>query len=117
MKRTNFLLFALFALFLPAWGQIKFERDFNPSPAYSHYYEWVETGGKMYFSANDGYFGYELWQFDPATEQATRLTDLRKQGGDSNPKDIVEYDGKVFFIADNDERHTQLFYFNRKHGR
>lgn len=102
----------IFLLTISLSAQVKFERDFNLTPELSSISEWVEIDGKMYFSANDGYFGYELWQFDPSTEQATRLTDLRKQGGNSNPKDLIGYDGKVFFIADTDEHFRQLFYFD-----
>ena len=111
MKHITFSVFLL-CVQLSLSAQVKFERDFNLSPGNSYYYEWVEIGGKMYFSANDGYFGYELWQFDPATELATRLTDLRKQGGNSNPQDIVEYEGKIYFVAATDEHGAQLFFFD-----
>lgn len=105
-----FVCFVL--LHLTAVAQIKFERDFNLAPALSGIRGWVEIGGKAYCSANDGYFGYELWQFDPATEQATRLTDLRKQGGSSDPADMTAYEGKVYFTATTDDGVRRLFFFN-----
>ena len=107
---ANLFLSVLFLWTLPLFAQLKFEREFNFSPDMSDYDEWVEIDGKMYFSGNDGLFGFELWQFDPATEQATRLTNIRKQSGSSFPEDIVGYYGKIFFVAQTDDQGAQLFY-------
>ncbi|MEZ4954370.1 MAG: T9SS type A sorting domain-containing protein [Saprospiraceae bacterium] len=102
----------LFTVSAPLHAQIKFEKDFNHAPGMSDFREWVEIDSKMYFSANDGLFGYELWEFDPATEEARRLTNIRRLGGSSNPENIVAYDGKVFFVAETDDQGVHLFNYN-----
>jgi ELWxxDGT repeat protein len=112
MKKIFPLLFLFFGTLNILSAQVKFEYDFNQGPARTGYGSWVEIDGKMYCSANDGYFGYELWQFDPATEQAHRLTDLHKQGGWSEPNDITAYEGMVYFTAYTGEFGSQLFRFD-----
>ncbi len=84
LKRLPFLicLFLCTSLF----AQLNFEWDFALGSDNSGFSSWVEIGGEMYFSANDSYFEYELWQFDPATEQAYRLTDLNDLSGSSSPQ-------------------------------
>lgn len=106
-------LLALFLFFqITLTAQVKFEYDFNQAPARTGYQSWVEIDGKMYFSANDGHFGYELWQFDPTTEQAHRLTDAHPKGGWSEPSRITAYDGMVYFTAYTGQFGTQLFRFD-----
>lgn len=110
MKYLLSLLSFLFILHNgPLSAQVRFEKEFNFTPALSYFSEWSEIDGKMYFSASDGYFGQELWQFDPQTETATRLTNLRNTSGDSNPREILKYGDKIFFIADTDEHFGQIF--------
>jgi ELWxxDGT repeat protein len=93
-------------------AQLKFEHDINKQAANTRIHYPKVIDGKLYFKSNDGYFGYELFQFDPETEETTRLTDLQKAGGDSDPRELISYNGKVFFVAYTDDNMWQLFSFN-----
>jgi len=104
----------LFSGFL--FAQLNFEYDINTQSASTQINYCVTINGVLYFSSNDGYFGNELWKFDPATEQTTRLTDIRKLNGNSSPYQITGYDNKVFFRSQTDDRNTQLFYYDPTNG-
>lgn len=97
-------------------AQLNFEYDINQIEARTNIRECITVDGVMYFLSNDGYFGEELWQFDLATEQVKRLTDLRKLGGNSTPTFLTAYDNKVFFRAETDDRYVQLFYYDPANG-
>lgn len=80
-------------------AQIHFEKDFQLAPDNSNFYNWVEIDGRMFFGANDSHYGQELWMFDPATEQAYRLTDINPQAGSSYPRGMLKHDEYIYFVA------------------
>jgi len=59
--------------------------------------------GKLYFRANDGVHGYELWQYDPlannGTGAATLAADIYPGEGWSYPANITVANGMLFFFA------------------
>lgn len=57
--------------------------DIAPGPASSGPAVWAEAGGKLFFWADDGLTGYELWSYDPADAALCRAssTSLCLQGG------------------------------------
>ena len=73
--------------------------DINPggssNPAHLTVYN-----GALYFSANDGTSGTELWRYDGVS--ATRITDLRSGGSSSNPRNLTVYGSSLYFGADYD---------------
>jgi ELWxxDGT repeat protein len=58
----------------------------------------VEMGGLLYFSAYDATYGTELWSYDPATETASRITDINTSGS-SDPEWLTVADGVLYFVA------------------
>jgi len=57
------------------------------------------SGDHMYFSALSDDTGFELYRSD-GTEEGTVLTrDIMSGSNDSNARNFVEFDGKVFFVA------------------
>jgi ELWxxDGT repeat protein len=58
----------------------------------------VGVGGMLYFSANDGSTGVELWR-SGGTEPSTSLIDLEPGSLSSYPGALVEWNGELFFAA------------------
>lgn len=101
MKTKNHLSTLLIVVLLPmlSVAQLNFEKDFQKAPDNSNFYNWVEIDGKMYFGANDSHYGQELWQFDPQTEEALRITDINPQAGSAYPRGMMAYGGYIYFVA------------------
>jgi len=88
-------------------------KDINPGAASSSPYYFYVFNGHLYFSANDGVSGIELWISD-GTESGTKMlkniapgTDVFKQH--SKPDNFIEYKGKLYFFAANEENGRELW--------
>jgi ELWxxDGT repeat protein len=84
--------------------------------AYSSYPDnFVEFNGKLYFTANDGVHGDELFVSDGTPEGTQLVTDLypgENSYGSINssaPDSLVEFNGKLYFAADDGENGRELF--------
>jgi ELWxxDGT repeat protein len=75
----------------------------------------VEFKDKLYFSANNGENGNELYVSDGTAEGTKLLVDLNSEENDSgypygsDPSDLVEFNGKLYFSASDEEKGTELF--------
>ena len=61
-----------------------------PSCTRDHHTVWVQNyltvyDGKLYFAANDGNTGYELWQYDASSGAASFVADINTGSGGSHP--------------------------------
>jgi len=69
---------------------------------------------RLYFSADDGVTGREIWSFDGQT--ASRLADLNPGKGDSEPYAktyrFTEFAGAMYFIANPGDNRDHLFKFD-----
>src|SRR5690554_6852402 len=69
-------------------------KDINPNgdgnPA-----GFTEYNGKLYFNANDGTNGRELWVTDGTVAGTLMLKDINPNGSGS-PEDFTEYNGKLY---------------------
>ncbi|MDH4203176.1 MAG: hypothetical protein OEV87_09820 [Phycisphaerae bacterium] len=57
--------------------------------------------GTLYFSANDGVHGQELWKSNGTQSGTVMVKDINPGPKDSNPTHLTEYNGKLYFGADN----------------
>jgi ELWxxDGT repeat protein len=57
--------------------------------------------GRLFFTADDGGHGREVWAYDGATGEAALAADIRPGTGSSVPLGLTVYDGRLFFTADN----------------
>ena len=58
-----------------------------------------ELFGKLYFVADNGTFGNELWGWD-GTGNPSMITDLVTGAPGSNPHDLVAFNNKIYFGMD-----------------
>jgi ELWxxDGT repeat protein len=68
----------------------------------------IEFGGKVYFSANDGINGNELWVTD-GTEAGTVLFKNINPGGDSSPNGFTIMNGVIYFSANDGVNGDELW--------
>jgi ELWxxDGT repeat protein len=75
----------------------------------------VESDDKLYFTADDGENGRELFVSDGTAEGTQLLTDLAPGGNNygfsygSDPANLVEFNDKLYFTADDGENGRELF--------
>ena len=90
-----------FALMLMAnlSAQLVLEQDINQEAASSDPFYFAELNGVLYFSADDGIHGGELYQYQISTGQKSLAAEIRPFEASSNIIKVVAYDGKIYFPA------------------
>jgi ELWxxDGT repeat protein len=58
-------------------------------------------GQTLFFTANDGVHGYELWKSDGTSDGTSMVKDLVAGAGSSNPTSLTNVNGTLFFEANN----------------
>lgn len=97
-NHRQLLIGGLMILFcLSTNAQITLEKDINQDAADSDIMNSHHYDGFIYFEANDGDFGNELWSWNLANDEMKRLTDIKPLEENSNPYGIFAYQGKVYF--------------------
>ena len=82
-------------------GGIPFTPDNSSSPQHL-----VAVGTRLYFSADDGTSGRELWTSDGTAANTKRVKNIHAGSAASDPADLVELNGKLFFSADDGSGRT-----------
>jgi ELWxxDGT repeat protein len=64
------------------------------------YYSFIKVGDTLYFSADNGENGTELWKVNSSNKQP-KFFDINpdKIGGSSNPKNLIDVNGILYFVA------------------
>ena len=74
--------------------------DIRPGQTGSNLFsDWVVFNDEMYFSADDGSSGRELWKTDGTAAGTTRLKDIASGEASSSPSWMTEYNGELYFSA------------------
>ena len=78
-------------------------KDINPGAASAFHYRFADFtvfNGALYFQANDGVNGYELWKSDGTSAGTVMLVDIdRAPGAGSTPTDFTVFNGFLYFSA------------------
>ncbi|HKI00721.1 MAG TPA: ELWxxDGT repeat protein [Thermoanaerobaculia bacterium] len=64
---------------------------------------WIASQGLLYFAADNLVNGMELWRSDGTAAGTFQVTDLRPGVGGSEPDELTEAGGRLFFRADRGE--------------
>ncbi len=92
-------------------GTLGFVGDINPNAANANPKGLFEVNGTIYFSANDGNCGTELWRYD-RTNAPELVDDIRPGSASSDPQWFVLYNGKLIFTALNSQGIRTLWYYD-----
>jgi len=86
----------------------KMLKDIYPGPngffsPYFYYPYFTEMDGTLYFSANDGVHGWELWKTDGTEEGTEMVVDISADNVyGSNPDHLINFNGTLIFTARDD---------------
>jgi uncharacterized repeat protein (TIGR01451 family) len=89
------------ALAQPAWAQTTavLVKDINPGSVDSFPQGSTDVNGTLFFDANDGTNGLELWKSDGTEAGTTLVKDINPGSGASFPDHLTNVDGTLFFSA------------------
>ena len=97
---SNRVFFSIGELWMSQGGMAPEEvKDIRPGTDSSEPQDLTMVDGTLYFGANDGSNGYELWKSD-GTEAGTVLVKDINPAGSSTPSHLANVDGLLYFAAD-----------------
>jgi ELWxxDGT repeat protein len=83
-------------------------RDINPS-GNANPVELTNASGILYFAANDGTSGRELWKSDGTPEGTRRVRDIWPGVHGSAPFDLTAAKGRIYFVANDGSHGRELW--------
>jgi ELWxxDGT repeat protein len=112
--RLLLLAFAVFFAAQPATAQyeVSIVADINPGSPRSSPSDFAIYDSRLFFRADDGIHGYELWAYDATTNEANLVTDLYPGSDGSFPGSLTVYDGRLFFSANDGQHGRELWVYN-----
>jgi ELWxxDGT repeat protein len=84
-------------------------KDINPGEGSSSAEMFVTFKGVVYFRANDGMHGIELWKTDGTPEGTSLVTDLRPGSANAVPGEITVAGGSLYFHAFTEATGSKVF--------
>lgn len=114
---TSLLCLSVFCLLAvtPTLAQVKLVADINPGEDYSAPTELIVYNDQLFFAANDGVHGRELWYFDTASGLAELAADIHPEYG-SAPSSLTVFDDQLFFRANDESEVYRLWYYDSATG-
>ncbi len=100
----------IFVLWTPPVGaQPTLVKDINLLPASSSLREFVAIGNVVYFVANTGVTGEELWRSTGTAAGTVLVKDIRPGSVGSGPSALTNVNGVLYFAADNGVQGAELW--------
>ena len=75
-----------------------------------HPIEWAELGGFLYFAADDGRHGVELWHTNGSFRGTRMVADLCPGPCSSSPKELIVFKGRLAFNATDGFHGTEIWF-------
>jgi ELWxxDGT repeat protein len=72
----------------------------------------AKVNGTIFFAANDGKKGFELWKTDGTPGNVKLVKDINPGAGSSMPDKLTNVNGMLFFSADNGSAGCELWKSN-----
>jgi len=97
---------------LSGFSQAQLLQDINPGAADADILgEFIEFQGDLYFAADDGTNGKELWKYNGNFTSLVANINTTP-GGDSDPRNFHVHNDTLFFQANNGINGRELYYFD-----
>jgi ELWxxDGT repeat protein len=88
-------------------------KDINPGSSSSlghfDFREMRAVGGTLFFTANDGVHGSELWKTDGTSKGTVLVKDIHPGSASPNISDMAEVEGLLYFIAEDGVHGRELW--------
>ena len=68
---------------------------------------------ELYFSANDGTNGDELWKYD-GTNAPSMVADIYSGGSSSSPTDLTVFNNELYFYAEDGTNGYELWRYSQQ---
>lgn len=76
-------------------------------------YSLINVNGTLFFSADDGVHGVELWKSDGTASGTVMVSDIKPFGNfGSEPKDLIYINGTLYFTADDGPHGRELWKYD-----
>ncbi len=108
MKPIYSILLLYFSILTAAQAQLTKITGFNGSQLRSN--SVTQVGDRIFFEADDGVAGSELWVYDAATGNHEMITDLNPSGGISTGGNIIAFGNGVLFRGTDGVSGEELFF-------
>jgi ELWxxDGT repeat protein len=120
---TRLVLTTLFAIFLfeGRANPIPVDQFIDINPTGDGLYnlastEFIVFNDIIYFGADDGQHGLELWRSDGTDTGTYLVADINPESGASNPYGFIEFNHKLFFSAKDDTHGIELWRTDGTHA-
>ncbi len=90
-------------------GQIALVKDINDGSSWSYPLNLTNVNGTLFFTANDGINGVELWKSDGTAAGTVLVKDINIGGGWSQPEYLTAVGNVLYFSADDGVNSRELW--------
>jgi ELWxxDGT repeat protein len=93
----------------PVSSEPQLVTDINPQGASSDPTDLTQVGNEVFFAADDGVHGVELWKSDGTAAGTTMVKDIRPGAKGSGPTWLTAVGHELFFVANDGKHRTQVW--------